>query len=81
MPPKSQRIWQLIKCLKKGREVLKRKRAKMAAINSEYVEDIVDLVKISDNALDTEDEAVDHSFELNSSIMSDSDYLVAIFVA
>ena len=52
----------------------------MEAINSEYVEDIVDLVKMSDNTLDTEDEAVDPSFDLNSSIMSDSDYLIENFV-
>ena len=51
----------------------------MEAINSEYVEDIVDLVKMSDDALDTEDEAVDPSFDLNSSILSDSDYLVKNF--
>ena len=51
----------------------------MEAINSEYVEDIVDLVKMSDDALDTEDEAVDPSFDLNSSILSDSDYLVENF--
>ena len=51
----------------------------MEAINSEYVENIVDLVKMSEDALDAEDEAVDPSFDLNSSRISDSDYLAQNF--
>lgn len=42
-------------------------------------ENMNDLVNMSDDALDTEDETVDLSCDLNSTIMSDTDYLVDNF--
>lgn len=42
-------------------------------------ENMNDLVNMSDDALDTEDETVDLSCDLNSTIMSDTDDLVDNF--
>lgn len=46
---------------------------------TEQDDDLTKIVMSSGDALDTEDEEVDPSFELDSSMMSDTDYMVATF--
>lgn len=87
MPPKSTRKRQLEECLKKARDV-KRSREGTSSVAGDGLEseqlygdvsEISDLMGLSQDALDTDDEAVDPSFNLDSSLKGDQDFLADQF--
>lgn len=91
MPPKSQKRKRLQLNLQKARES---KRAHFTEVDSPEAhsshsdgrheernepEDISDLLNLSHDAIDTENEEIDPSFDLDSSIKSDSEHAVEAF--
>ena len=84
MPPKSKRKRQLEDSLVKAREE-KRKHESGEDDHSNVVENKADfgdditelseLAQMSDDALDTEDDSVDPSFDLNNSMKLDNDHM------
>lgn len=87
MPPKSKRKKQLEKCLEKGRELKKSKLDDSAqgegSQQSEElygaVSDVEDLMGLSQEALNTDSESVDPSFNLDTSVKSDDEFLSESF--
>ena len=90
MPPKTKRQRQVESILEKARESKRsrltdeepgtsgegsRRADDMASGN----DDLAQLVTMSEDALDTDDEAVDPSFDLDSSMKSDADHLQESF--
>ena len=86
MPPKSKRKLSLEKNCERAREA-KRKRNSGEGTSSGTVSEVrigddtslSQLVAMPDDALDTDDEAVDPSFDLDSSVRSDTDHIVETF--
>ena len=84
MPPKSKRQRQLEDSLLKGREEIKRQKLDKGTsyegqIEEDDVGELFELAQMSEEALDTEDETVDPSFDLDSSMKSDYDHKVEEF--
>lgn len=88
MPPKSRRMKQVQESLEMAREAKRRRMADESEASSSATEvrsfdreeaDLSLLVSMPEDALDTEDEAVDPTFDLDSSIMSDTDHTVENF--
>ena len=81
MPPKSKSKLQLEEGLQAARAAkLSRESGKgtSSAVRTDDVSDssLSQLIAMQKDALDTDDETVDPSFDLNSSVRSDSDHLV-----
>lgn len=81
MPPKTKRQWQLEKNLEKARDV-KKSRSEgegEAAIRTQAEvresSGLANLLAMSDDALDTDDEETDPSFSLDASLKEDTDHL------
>ena len=87
MPPKSNRKKQLAECLQKGREVKRSKQDDSSQAEGGQegeglhgdVLDIDDLMELSQDALNTSRESVDPSFNLDSSVKSDDDFVSESF--
>ena len=88
MPPKTKRRLQLEKSLEKAREKKRRQDSgegsscSVTETQTEVVSEAISLttlITMDKDALDTDDEAVDPSFDLDSSVRSDVDHLVDSF--
>ena len=92
MPPKSRKRKHIEESLAKAREAKRRRESDEAATSSAEIEvrierdktdgqedDLSRLVTMSEDALDTEDEAVDPTFDLDSSMKSDTDHIAETF--
>jgi len=88
MPPKSKRKLQLQECLEKAREAKIRRESGEGTsggaeteVRSEDRDEstFVGLATMSDDALDTEDETVDPTFDVDSSMKSDIDHVSECF--
>lgn len=77
MPPKSKRKQQMLKSLEAANEA-KRRRAEEEE-DGTIDGDSAQLLVLSDDALDTEDEEVDPTFDLDASLRSDVDHIVDSF--
>lgn len=92
MPPRSKKRRHVEDSLEQAREAKRRRKSGEAATSSADIEvrneqgeadgqedDLSRLVTMSDDALDTEDEAVDPTFDLDSSMKSDADHIAETF--
>ena len=92
MPPKNKRKLQIVESLERARESKRSRKSgegssssTVTEVRSERVgadaEDITlaQLIVMPEDALDTDDETVDPSFDLDSSIKSDVDHTVETF--
>ena len=92
MPPKSKKRKHIEESLAKAREAKRRQESDEAATSSAKIEvrnehgetdgredDLFRLVTMSEDALDTEDEPVDPTFDLDSSMKSDTDHIAETF--
>ena len=92
MPPRSKKRRHVEDSLEQARETKRRRKSGEAATSSADIEvrneqgeadgqedDLSRLVTMSDDALDTEDEAVDPTFDLDSSIKLDADHIAETF--
>ena len=92
MPPKSRKWKHIEESLAKAREAKRQRESDEAATSSAEIEvrnergetdgredGLSRFVMMSEDALDTEDEAVDPTFDLDSSMKSDSDHIAETF--
>lgn len=83
MPPKSRRKRQLEEYLRQGREVktarLTGESSSEGHVDGEDGLDLSVLLEMEGEALNTDDETLDPSFDLDSSLTSDQDHLIENF--
>ena len=91
MPPKSAKKRQVELSLQKAREEKRRRTAEETSAEvpetaesssgaaAVELSDMIELLSMSDDALDTDNEDVDPSFDLDASTKSDGDYMVKYF--